>query len=199
MGKSISWLKPFAAVFVFTLAIFGSANPARADIPSNPPDNIFTIHWDGWGDSANNPITFTITTVSADSLSLAGYSNRTCLVNCIDPRMEIDPGGDESPFPQPGDMITITGGDSDAQSFRNTNSFDIHTLDFTVPVSSLPQGVNLEFSCDGTSFFACGFKVEDDKLEIRFSDTPEPDSWLLLLAVAVGVALKRLPLLVGRS
>ena len=178
-------------VSVLTLALLGSAILAKADIPV---DGVFTITYGGWGDTLANPITFTITTVSPDQMSLAGYSNGVCLAGCLDPAMDINPGGDPPPFPQPGDMISIP---PDTQSFTNTNTFDIQTLDFTTPF--LGRYDTEIFTCDGNEFTGCGFRLDTTDpnhpiLDIRFTGpmvVPEPASWLLLLTVAAGIILKR--------
>ena len=179
-------------VSVLTLALLGSAILGKADIL---PDGIFTITYGAWGDTANNPITFTITTVSPEQMSLDGYFNGVCF-GCIfaaapDPNMEIDSGGDAPPFPQPGGTITIP---PDTQSYQNTNTFDIETLDFTTPFLQMYDGE--VFTCGGNEFVGCGFKLSPDgqTLDIRFTGpmvVPEPGSWLLLLTVAAGIVLKR--------
>jgi hypothetical protein len=191
MNNRISERRHLIRVSVLTLALLGSAILGKADIL---PNGIFTITYGAWGDTPNNPITFTITTVSPDRMSLDGFSNGVCLVGCIfspnlpDPDMVINDGGDESPFPQPGDMITIP---PDTQSFRNTNIFDIQTLDFTTPF--LQSYDNEIFTCGGNEFVGCGFKLDGPNLDIRFTGpmVPEPGSWVLLLTVAAGFTLKR--------
>jgi hypothetical protein len=170
----------------------GSAILGKADIL---PNGVFTITYGAWGDTLTNPITFTITTVSPDQMSLAGYSNGVCF-GCLfaatapDPDMEISAGGDAPPFPQVGDTISIP---PDTQTFTNTNTFDIQTLDFTTPFL---QRYDTEiFTCGGNEFIGCGFKLSPDgqTLDIRFTGpmVPEPGSWVLLLTVAAGITLKR--------
>jgi hypothetical protein len=110
--------------------------------------------------------------------------------------MDIDPGGDAPPFPLVGGKIIIP---PDTQSFQNNNPnnpnlFDIQTLDFTTPFGPMYDGET--FTCGGTEFVGCGFKLSPDRqtLDIRFTGpmvVPEPGSWVLLLTVAAGITMKR--------
>jgi hypothetical protein len=176
-----------------TLALLGSAILSKADILR---DGIFTITYGAWGDTATNPITFTVAAFD-NQMSLDGFSNGFCLAGCIDPDMEISAGGDELSFPPPDGTITIP---PDAQSYKNDIGFDIQTLDFSTPYLS-SRWDRQTFTCGGNEFVGCGFKLSPDgqTLDIRFtgptvstdSTVPEPGSWVLLLTVAAGITLKR--------
>jgi hypothetical protein len=194
MNNRMPGRRHLTRVSVLTLALLGTAILGKADIL---PNGIFTITYGDWGDTVKNPITFTITTESPEQMSLEGFANGVCLAGCIfaagapDPFMDISDGGDAPPFPQPGGTITIP---PDTQSYQNTNTFDIQTLDFTTPFLA---SYNTEiFTCDGNEFAGCGFQLSPDgqTLDIRFTGpmvVPEPGSWVLLLTVAAGIALKR--------
>jgi hypothetical protein len=197
MNNRISGRRHLARVSVLTLALLGSAILGKADIM---PNGIFTITYGAWGDTANDPITFTIALESSMQMSLDGYFNSVCFgcttlaATVPDPDMEINPGGDELPFPEQGDMISIP---PDTQSYRNTGA-DIQTLDFSTPYLSSRWDGQI-FTCGGNEFNGCGFKVVTDPntsqmmLDIRFTGpmVPEPSSWVLLLTVAAGITLKR--------
>jgi hypothetical protein len=162
------------------------------------PGQDFTITYFGWGDTVPNPVTFTVTNVSSEQESLAGYTNGQRLP---DPGMDIDLGGDPIFFPPDSGRITIPQdtmpgpNGTEFISYVNQEGFDIQSLDFSTPFPF--PGF---YSCDGNAFLSCGYKVVTDPntgqmtLDIRFSGptVPEPGSWLLLVTVVLAIILTRI-------
>jgi len=164
------------------------AGVVRADIPISSD---FYIGLEGWQSGQQFDATGYSTILGTNGFTENSFTPSYCWY-CFcdeDPETKVNGGNDAMPFDSGTNQFTLTS-PTETFDYVNDAGFDLQSLVLTV---QLTEGqLDEQFTCSSTVFSFCGFKIiaEDPKLEILFTNVPEPRPYLpLLIALCAGVAV----------